>query len=130
MNTINAKRISSLALHLQGQPQSIFDMNRYRFNCGTPACIAGHACHRFMQFPDYRRVRTPRQVHRTAAKLLGLTRRQARQLFTPRTRPWFFFNFAPYPQVTPDDVSSVLLNLAATGQVQWGDLLRRKRKTS
>ncbi len=136
--SLNVKRINQLADYLEAETEfqdleagprnartmTQFNMSRFEFNCGAPACIAGHACTLFRNpirraldlthrnGPLYLTLDTPGM----ATKLLGLSHSQAGTLFTPSRLP---DNFNGYNSITPKVAAAVLRHLAKTGEVDW-----------
>ena len=96
-----------------------FDMSRYHWadDCGTPACIAGHACYAssVTSMPH-----TGEAVAGHAAHWLGLDDEKAKELFEPNSEhasfkadegeSWF---------ISKERAIRVLENLLTTGVVDW-----------
>ena len=91
-----------------------FDMGAVQHPCGTPACIAGCACH---IAPD-----ADHSSMALAAEYLGLTAEQKTELFMPHFDPEGLF-YAAEPgeigYVTREHAAAVLRHLAETGTVDW-----------
>ena len=86
-----------------------FDMKNW---CGTACCIAGWTN---VLITDDENARKDEHDLFAAERKLGLTRNQALELFSPALT-------IPYSNVTPQQAAEVLLRLADTGSVDWGDL--------
>lgn len=96
-----------------------FTLARYRYACGTPACIAGHADDLFpappwwddpgpASIPDER---APREF-RAGRRKLGLSRTEAIALFSP---------FLSYRArlVTPQEAATVIRRFVETGKIDY-----------
>jgi hypothetical protein len=90
-------------------------------NCGTVACIAGHAA--IMAHPEAPTNAFDMEsyggedLHTIATTYLGLTELQASELFTPR----YNGTRVDYAIVTAEQAAAVLENLIETGEVTWPD---------
>ncbi|PCJ68234.1 MAG: hypothetical protein COA62_15840 [Rhodobiaceae bacterium] len=100
-------------------------------NCGTVACIAGHAVVLFADDGKVNKTRTRKRrcisafepqysfgdtVEADAQAILGLTKRQAHALFVPHD--------VILPNVTTEQAVEVLRTLANTGRVSWAKVRR------
>lgn len=102
-------RLNQLADALEnGLPDTEFDMADWieHRDCGTTACIAGHAA--LLADPD---VRWP-EVEGTAEAWLGVDRVQSMELFTP-------LPVDPWSKITASMAARVVRHLAKTGKVDW-----------
>ncbi len=86
-----------------------FDMKNW---CGTASCIAGWTN---VLITDDEYARKDEHDLFAAERKLALTRNQALELFSPALT-------IPYSNVTSQQAAEVLLRLADTGSVDWGDL--------
>ena len=86
-----------------------FDMKNW---CGAACCIAGWTN---VLIPDDENAGKDEHHFFCAERKLGLTRIQALELFSPALT-------IPYSEVTPQQAAEVLLRLAGTGSVDWGEL--------
>lgn len=127
---INKERVLKLADHIEkcehvkdvdakndGKfKDHLFCIEDWKFpNCGSPACIAGHTVHLFteiqgkMTFPSNLKGLTGHY----ASKILGLSKEQAGDLFTPSMMN------VPIYAITPKVAAETLRHLARTGIVAW-----------
>ena len=94
-----------------------FRQDQWRHTCGTPACIAGWSCAlqhdkeqpRQVNLNDY----DGSDIKRKAAEALGLTPREASDMFQPE--PYGEFGERP----TAAEAVSVLRHYVETGEVHW-----------
>lgn len=79
---MNRDNVQKLIDHLEKLPPEQFDMTVWRSNaeCGTVACIAGHAVE--LLHPEPHRVKH-KQMRVVASDLLGIPPEDAKQLFVP-----------------------------------------------
>ena len=109
---LNRARLHALAEFVE--THDWFDMGTVQHPCGTPACIAGCACH-IASDADYSSMAL-------AAECLGLTAEQKTELFMPHFDPDGLF-YAAEPgelgYVTREHAAAVLRHLAETGTVDW-----------
>jgi hypothetical protein len=117
---MNTDRIRHLADVIEAQPhttlaaESGFNMNNWTHTCGTPACICG--------WTNY--VRTGDDEGflgdvSAAAHYLGISGRQAEELFSPEETGEDGDNFLSWSDITPAHAAAVLRHLAETGRVDW-----------
>ncbi|MNZ73019.1 hypothetical protein D3C78_914180 [compost metagenome] len=121
-----------IVVEKDGTPVGIisgFDMKEgiVRDDCGTVCCIAGAVC-QFEDFDGDAQMGHPvvsfhADVFPTAVKLLGISQKDARALFTPRldyndaslseelTRQW--------GMIYPEAAARVIRHYLATGEVDW-----------
>lgn len=91
-----------------------FNLGLYQFDCGAPACIAGHAEVMFPEDPRGREVPEARAKTFNRAKCrLGLEQDEAHDLFTPGH---LLVNLMDVP---PEVAAAVLRRFADTGHVTW-----------
>lgn len=93
-----------------------FNMVLYKFDCGAPACLAGHAVMKYgsLSQKTYRGGR----ISYIAQHLLGLTDLQRQLLFEPDFIVWHPGKDES-PVVEPEVAAKVLRNLVRTGFVEW-----------
>lgn len=93
-----------------------FNMTRYAFPCGSPACIAGYAAAMAQKDAeyDYKAERT----EYAAARYLELTSKEASDLFVPEG-----YTFGD--GITPEGAATVLRKFVETGIVDWEQLPRQ-----
>lgn len=120
---MNVERIRQLAAHLRKPaPASHFNMDRWLQadieddddrpigvvlnECGTAACIAGHAVALFRPMEKVHEF----AIWRTAEGLLGLTADQSSDLFLPGVE---------WVEASAEQAALVLDHLASTGEVEW-----------
>ena len=130
---MNINKIKKLIDYLKAS--KMFDQTKYFHPCGTPACIAGHACimegyirdngSAFTRFSmvlkkgEY----TSMSAEMAATKILELTYQQSQAAFSEA--PYGYFedlddeNWKIKP-TTVDDAIAMLENLIETGEVEWG----------
>jgi hypothetical protein len=97
-----------------GLPDVIFDIYTYGTvtDCGTAACIAGHAA----ILAGYEaNVNAGVDIVDVAQKWLGLEYGEAISLFEPYTIRW--------DRITPKIAAEHLRNIALTGKVNWNSVL-------
>ena len=104
-----AKAILAQNIMLPNGERLKFDMKNW---CGTACCIAGWTN---ILIADDESAREGEHDFFVAERKLGLTRNQALELFSPALT-------IPYSEVTPQKAAEVLLRLADTGSVDWGEL--------
>lgn len=111
-------------------------------SCGTVACIAGWTCLALTYggeiLPQNRSseavARFTRDVsgtgseHYTAAEVLGLSREQADELFTPMDTENLRMRNRKWDRVKPRHAATVLRHLAETGEVDWSVAFRRPKR--
>ena len=87
--SLNVERCQQLSEHLRKQDNS-FCMNFYFHDCGTPACIAGHAVGLFSRL-DLKAVDLSGNAGEIAQALLGIPPGERYELFTSTqaTMPWW-----------------------------------------
>lgn len=103
-------------------PSVLLDqMEKGHGDCGTVACIAGHAAlldAAENESPNSKAYNTRIGAMNKARVWLGLTSEQANELFLPGHS-----SNMPIPDQIPLDYAIVVLeNLKKTGEVDWGDL--------
>ena len=119
---MNRIRIRQVAHDIQKAEH--FDMSRYwrtspsATGCGTPACIAGHACARYAKhdgmlmrlqaIDSFEELNA--ETFAVAKQILGLTDDQANELFEP--------NHILY-MITPKMAVATLNRFANTGEIEW-----------
>ena len=86
-----------------------FNMTMYRFDCGTPACVAGYAAS-LSDDPECQLM----DVFETAQAYLGLDRETAVDLFFGDGDTIDELNY-----LQPQDAADTLRKLAETGEVSW-----------
>jgi hypothetical protein len=118
---VNVERILALADLIEKQPHtkieddSGFNMDRYRHDCGTPACIAGWAASvESGNIGGY--IPGAGYTWATAQNFLGLRETQAQHLFAPYGAD---FDLYDWVDITPKMAATTLRNLAETGEVNW-----------
>lgn len=132
MVEINADRCRALAAHLRALPERAprFDANQwystprgrgltnvhqaeaYHDDCGTAACMAGHAIWLFGAPPN---AGPGTYIQDAAQELLGLDERQATRLFLP----WWLELVQSPTEIDAARAAGVLERLAKTGEVMW-----------
>ena len=122
---MNRERIRQIAEDIAGSYR--FDMALYWFTephsdqeCGTPACIAGFACVRYMGGHDMYEIVSGLSdeyegTHDVAQSMLGLTDDQAEALFDPQQA----VHGIALSAITADMAVRTLHHLAETGDVRW-----------
>ena len=121
---MNTKRIRQLAAHLRNLPEEQFAMARFTHDCGSPACIAGHAIALFGDRNLLSRTVNPIErwplLSREASAVLDIERIQAQVLFAPCAP---LANAAgrrgTRQYISRFRAADVLDHLADTGQVVW-----------
>ena len=106
-------RLLALADYLETLPPGEFAMSTWTFlcECETPACICGHALHKFDNKKFGKRVRSEFGGWvESGASLLGLDTETAESMFKEPLNP-------RYP--TPTDAAWMLRNYVLTGEVKW-----------
>ena len=117
---MNRERILELADHIEklehyphpllpNKSPDYFSMDTWQFDCGAPACLAGHACHLWGGRPG--------NIADHARDALDLDRSTAAELFAPAPGYREYSDF--YLSITPAMAATVLRNLALTGEVVW-----------
>ena len=97
-----------------------FNLAAFHFNCGSPACVAGHA---EALYPGL-----PRDTFYRAKMALGLTEDEATKLFLPTETLW---TWAGLPRgmkredVTPKQAAFVIRQFVETGVVSYAGINRR-----
>ena len=113
---MNTEAIRFIAKAILAQNTVLPDGERLKFDmknwCGTACCIAGWT--NVLITDD---ANAPKDEHDliAAERKLGLTQIQALELFSPALT-------IPYSEVTPRQAADVLVRLADTGSVDWGEL--------
>ena len=128
---MNTERILELADHIEklehypeeelpNKSPDYFSMDQWQFDCGAPACMAGHACHLWGGLGSS-------QIYGQARDALDLDRSTASSLFSPNPGYQEYSEF--YLSITPAIAAGVLRNLALTGEVVWPDELGWSRES-
>lgn len=92
-----------------------FDMTMYRHECGTPACIAGHAA----ALAGIDRTEGP-AIARAARDWLGLDEERGSELFWPENEHANWWGLTRrFQKVTRAHAGAVLRHLAETGRIDW-----------
>ncbi len=89
-----------------------FDMQTFRGYCGTAGCLAGYAI--AVYAPELWAAVSACDIKLPAQRLLGLTDRQAEELFYVEG-----VNFSELKKITPAMAAATLENYALTGKVEW-----------
>ena len=125
---MNKERLLELADHVEALrhwpmedvldvPEGCFNMNRWRYRCGAPACVAGHAVALWgnAEAPSSQLL----GALGAATGLLDLDLRTARRLFTPQMGLCERAEEDYCDAITPKTVAGVIRELVATGIVYW-----------
>lgn len=124
---MNTERILALADLIEKQPHTTqeapegFTMVNWNHDCGTPACIAGWACHVALGGAVVLDI----NIEQTARRFLGLDAAEADALFEPDLRSdfekehGFISSTDVWDDITPDHAARTLRRLAKTGKVDW-----------
>ena len=99
-----------------------FQMNRYRFQCGSPACIGGHACTLF----DVDRLYTNDSLFETARRVLSLTHEDAQMLFEPFVALPFIERTEILGKISPKMAADTIRDFVKTGIVVWTQTIERR----
>lgn len=116
MNIENLKR---LADHVDALPltppdaDAGFNMSRYTFECGTPACLAGHAWAMAINY-DPNAVASRHDVNTIATEWLDLDDEEADLLFLNTECT------LDIARITPQEAATVIRDFIETGEVRWG----------
>ena len=113
------------------EAQTHFQMSKYTFRCGSPACIAGHAC---ALFAKNRRHYDWTMLDK-ARELLDLSTDDAYALFHPyldymqvhhidQARSRRYRRHTAMARIQPDVAATVLREFVATKQVVWPESLQ------
>lgn len=89
-----------------------FDMRKFKNHCGTAGCIGGYTV--AVYDPVCWAQASNIQIRDRAAKLLGLSPEQKRELFFGGNMLW-----EDVIKITPDMAAAALDSLAMTGKVKW-----------
>ena len=127
----NKERLLQLADHIEKCKHDLggpgdelenmhFQMNKYLFNCGSPACIAGHTCALFSD----KALDDLWNVFDTARDLLQLTTRDATLLFQPYTDEILLPHACHIvmSSIKPSTAAKVIRSFVATGKVSWPEV--------
>ena len=107
---MNKENILELAEHIERLDPEEYDQRVLAHDCGTPACIAGHAAYLLSGMSLY-----PSTGIIEAKAWLGLSSIEADCLFDSMP-------FGAEPGIsapTPQDAAATLRHLAETGEVDW-----------
>lgn len=134
---MNVENILQLADHLETLAPSDgrvgYDQTRYVHPCGTPACIAGHACALAFGVGPYdvdgrliEDVLGTEEESEVAARWLGIDEGTAKRLFAPR--PFRIWGCAGEPAKDPEpwQAARVLRTLVRTRDVRWDTVQERR----
>lgn len=137
---MNVERLQQLAAHLRTLERTQFDMREWfmnrkpvstkdgwvEYDCGTPACIAGHAVAMFHELD----LRAPlveqlgmHTVCTLAEELLDLQMNQSIPLFMP---PETSADGIRMYDATPQQAAEVIEHFINTGEVDWQRVIYRK----
>ena len=96
-----------------------FNMGFYQFDCGSPACLAGHTVNEWgiTYHPNNISDLCAMDVFDLAKDFLGLNEYIAECLFSPFTSKQL--EKADADAITPRWAAKVLRHLAETGEVRW-----------
>ena len=124
---MNTERINALAYHIEtlkrtcrdevGGKTGLFQMSRWNFRCGSPACIAGHAVSLYGHEIGYV---NGMDTMTSAALALDIDTGDVRELFAPseeETGGWSM------DHIEPEMAAWVLRTYAETGEVRWSDAI-------
>lgn len=126
---MHTERILALADLIEKQPHTTtespegFTMDNWHHDCGTPACIAGWACH--VSLGGNVVLNKDVNIELTARYFLGLDAEKADALFQPDLRSDFekeddFISATDaWGDITPEHAARTLRRLAKTGKVDW-----------
>ena len=127
---MNVERIIELANHIEAldhapklcwvESSEKFDMSKWNYECGSPACMAGHA---LWLLDKHLKNRNHRTVEAAAAELLELDEDDAEALFTPVER---YMGIWQLSEIEPKTAAAVLRNFAKTGNVEWNTELDKQ----
>ena len=131
---MNKQNLQTLIIHLKTQTTYGFNMSYYVAqnatlpdnspnNCGTVACIAGHAYHLAQNYDLNLKGATDREILMmgVARDWLGITQNQSYQLFwgeLPEDEKGCRKQI-PMNNITLDQALKVLEHLKTTGEVDW-----------
>ena len=109
---MNKANILKLADHIEGLDLEEYDQSVFAHDCGTPACIAGHAVFLAGQWDQA----SVSRVARLARRWLGLQRSDAESASVV-----LFDSHPLHPDETPSpqEAAATLRHLAETGEVDW-----------
>lgn len=113
----------SLVINTISNPNVYFNMDCYFEDfdennmCGTPACIAGHAY--FLNNEGKDSCVKDEDVDQSAIDFLGLTRKQADELFYPDRFLDSSNMHIYYTDITRKQAINTLIRLLETGEVDW-----------
>ena len=110
---MNVENINKLISHMESIEDREYSQRTYTHDCGTPACIAGHAAH---LSPE----KTFRMMNKAlAGNDIGLVAERWLDVSSYHA----LIMFKPYPlgryYVTKQDAINMLKNLIETGDVVW-----------
>ncbi len=120
---MNRERITRLADRVEQLPDDRFTMSRYQYNCGTAACIAGHAVAQMMEDGLISKMpESPLYVPSLTKEYLGISDpTMFNHLFKPE-HPyalWAADNVLHRGYISKRRAAAVLRYLAETGEVDW-----------
>lgn len=115
-----------------GQPlvKNQFCMVNYKFECGSPACIAGHAMHlwpvvtqslwEILEDDEENDTGINQDIvaRELLVRMLGVTEHQAKEIAMPGIYEECFYPDS-YEDITPKQAVDMLNNLLETGEVKW-----------
>ena len=122
----DTKRLLALADHietcdhyagstLRNANTNTFQMVRYKFECGAPACIGGHACALFKVDRLYKNEGS----FEVARRALCLNLDDAAELFEPFIEISFRERSELMEKISPQMAAGVIREFVATGKVNW-----------
>ena len=114
-DTMNKANILKLADHIERLDPEEFNQRVFAHDCGTPACIAGHALALAGRWGGGVEGSTEDHPVGLAAKWLGIDKDTRALLFDSQPRGYA----TNYP--TKEDAVATLRHLAETGDVVWRD---------
>ena len=110
---MNTENILKLADHIEGLDPSEYDQSVFMHDCGTPACIAGHAVFLAGSWDEVSEDEESEYLTPCiASRWLGLRIPKAHELFDSDP---VHLDETP----TPQDAARTLRHLAETGEVVW-----------
>ncbi|MCI0705436.1 MAG: hypothetical protein L0241_30620, partial [Planctomycetia bacterium] len=107
---IENSRLSNVRFYMDTWAKDDLDADH---ECGTFACIAGHAVVAAYGNREAERIARFGCPSSKARRILGLTRNEATRLFHPHAVQ--MIPYKEYKSITPHDAAAVLRHFAATG---------------
>ena len=111
---MNIENVNKLIDHLESIHEIEYDQKRYIFECGSPACIAGHAVY-LAKGKKYDIEDEDCHISLIAGNWLGINKVAKRKMF----HAFYWGHYQTGSPPTKQDAINMLKNFLETGEVVW-----------